>query len=95
MKTFFLPIFLFFIALVTANNNGVGLTPAMGSYIYIQKIKELLKYRKKKKGYNTWNDFRCNINAADIKQAADAIVAQGLDKVGYKYVNMDDCIFSF
>jgi len=66
-----LPIFLFFIALVTANNNGVGLTPAMG--------------------YNTWNDFRCNINAADIKQAADAIVAQGLDKVGYKYVNMDDC----
>lgn len=42
-------------------------------------------------GYNTWNDFRCDISAADIKGAADAIVRQGLDKLGYEYVNMDDC----
>jgi len=42
-------------------------------------------------GYNTWNDFRCNINAQDIMSAADAIVKQGLDKVGFKYVNIDDC----
>jgi len=42
-------------------------------------------------GYNTWNDFRCNINAQDIKDAADAIVRQGLDKLGYVYVNIDDC----
>jgi len=42
-------------------------------------------------GYNTWNDFRCNINAQDIKDAADAIVKQGLSKLGYVYVNIDDC----
>jgi len=42
-------------------------------------------------GYNTWNDFRCDISAQDIKDAADAIVRQGLDKVGFVYVNMDDC----
>jgi len=42
-------------------------------------------------GYNTWNDFRCSITARDIMAAADAIVRQGLDKVGYVYVNMDDC----
>jgi len=42
-------------------------------------------------GYNTWNDFRCDINAQDIRNAADAIVRQGLDKLGYHYVNMDDC----
>lgn len=42
-------------------------------------------------GYNTWNDFRCNITAQDIMDAADAIVRQGLDKLGYHYVNMDDC----
>jgi len=42
-------------------------------------------------GYNTWNDFRCNINAADIIASADAIVRQGLDKLGFIYVNIDDC----
>jgi len=42
-------------------------------------------------GYNTWDDFRCNITAQDIMSAADAIVRQGLNKVGYQYVNMDDC----
>jgi len=26
-----------------------------------------------------------------IKSIADAIVDEGLDKLGYKYVNMDDC----
>jgi alpha-galactosidase len=26
-----------------------------------------------------------------VKSIADAIVSQGLDKLGYKYVNLDDC----
>jgi len=42
-------------------------------------------------GYNTWNDFRCNINQADILSSADAMVSQGLNKLGYVYVNIDDC----
>jgi len=42
-------------------------------------------------GYNTWNDYRCNINANDIMVSVDAIVSQGLDKLGYIYVNIDDC----
>jgi hypothetical protein len=29
--------------------------------------------------------------AHEIKSVADAIVEQGLDKLGYQYVNMDDC----
>jgi len=70
MKTALLLI-LSFVIFCYANNNGVGLTPAMG--------------------YNTWNDFRCNINAQNIQDAADAIVKQGLNKVGYEYVNIDDC----
>lgn len=28
---------------------------------------------------------------AEIRSIADAIVAEGLDKLGYEYVNMDDC----
>jgi alpha-galactosidase len=43
-------------------------------------------------GYNTWNDFRCDgINAANIMAVADKMVELGLDKVGYEYVNIDDC----
>jgi len=42
-------------------------------------------------GYNTWNDFRCNISENDIIEAAQAIVRQKLNLVGYEYVNMDDC----
>ena len=42
-------------------------------------------------GWNSWNKFGCNINENLIKQTADKIVEMGLDKLGYKYVNIDDC----
>lgn len=42
-------------------------------------------------GWNSWNHFYCNINETNIKQAADELVSTGLAKLGYKYVNIDDC----
>ncbi len=42
-------------------------------------------------GWNSWNKFGCNITEALIKQTADKIVELGLDKLGYRYVNLDDC----
>jgi len=42
-------------------------------------------------GYNTWNDFQCVVNSQNIMDAADAVVRQGLNKVGYTFVNLDDC----
>jgi len=43
-------------------------------------------------GYSTWNDYGCDgITAENIKSIADAMVAFGLDKLGYTYVNIDDC----
>lgn len=43
-------------------------------------------------GYNTWNDVECDGNTdANIRNVADAFVAYGLDKIGYQYVNLDDC----
>ena len=42
-------------------------------------------------GWNTWNKYGCNINLDIIKTNADKIVALGLDKIGYVYVNIDDC----
>ncbi|KAD3641939.1 hypothetical protein R6Q59_004544 [Mikania micrantha] len=42
-------------------------------------------------GWNSWNHFSCNINETVIRETADALVSTGLAKLGYKYVNIDDC----
>ncbi len=42
-------------------------------------------------GWNSWNHFGCAVTEGDIKAAADQLVANGLDKLGYDYVNVDDC----
>lgn len=42
-------------------------------------------------GWNSWNKFACDVNEDVIKQTADAIISLGLDKLGYVYVNIDDC----
>ena len=46
---------------------------------------------KPQMGWNSWNYFARTVNQTVIKQAADAIIAHGLDKLGYVYVNVDDC----
>jgi alpha-galactosidase len=42
-------------------------------------------------GWNSWNRFGCDINESLIRGVADAIVANNLDDLGYRYVNIDDC----
>ena len=42
-------------------------------------------------GWNTWNKFACDIDEKLIKQTVDQLIEMGLDKVGYNYVNLDDC----
>jgi hypothetical protein len=42
-------------------------------------------------GWNSWNHFGCNIDENIIRGTADAMVSTGLSKVGYEYVNIDDC----
>ncbi|CAK9325725.1 unnamed protein product [Citrullus colocynthis] len=42
-------------------------------------------------GWNSWNHFACNINEKMIRETADALVSTGLSKLGYEYVNIDDC----
>ena len=44
-------------------------------------------------GWSSWNTFALNINDEIIKSQADAMVAQGLSKVGFKYINIDDGFF--
>ncbi|MGA8113803.1 MAG: NEW3 domain-containing protein [Actinocatenispora sp.] len=44
-------------------------------------------------GFNDWAGFECNqdMNEQLFVDTADEIVAHGLDKLGYTYVNIDDC----
>jgi alpha-galactosidase len=42
-------------------------------------------------GWNSWNKFACNVSESLIRQTADKIIDLGLDKLGYEYVNIDDC----
>src|ERR1700709_977921 len=42
-------------------------------------------------GWNSWNNYGCNVNETVILNVANAIVSTGLKDVGYHYVNIDDC----
>ncbi len=42
-------------------------------------------------GWNSWNHYGCDINEQVIKSNAQRILDLGLDRFGYKYVNIDDC----
>lgn len=41
-------------------------------------------------GWNSWNHFGAKVSAADVRAAADAMVASGMKDAGYVYVNIDD-----
>lgn len=44
-------------------------------------------------GWSSWNTYRVHINEELICRQADAMVEKGLDKLGYKYINIDDGFF--
>ncbi|WP_183567751.1 glycoside hydrolase family 27 protein [Mucilaginibacter sp. SP1R1] len=44
-------------------------------------------------GWASWNNYRIDINENLIKKQADALVATGLAKAGYKFLNIDDGYF--
>ena len=41
-------------------------------------------------GWNSWNHFARKVTDADVRAAADALVASGMRDAGYVYVNIDD-----
>ena len=41
-------------------------------------------------GWSSWNTYELEINDALIRCQADAMVANGLDSVGYNHINIDD-----
>lgn len=41
-------------------------------------------------GWNSWNKFGGRVDDAAVRGMADAMVASGMSKVGYNYINIDD-----
>lgn len=46
---------------------------------------------KPQMGWNSWNNFGCEISADLIKNTTDQFIALNLSSHGYKYINVDDC----
>jgi len=42
-------------------------------------------------GWNSWNNFGCNVDEKLIRETADAMVSSGMKNAGYEYVIIDDC----
>jgi len=43
-------------------------------------------------GWNSWNHFRCpGLNEGVVKTTTNLFISTGLSKVGYSYINLDDC----
>jgi len=41
-------------------------------------------------GWNSWNKFAGRVDDVTIRKMADAVVASGMSKAGYVYINIDD-----
>lgn len=42
-------------------------------------------------GYNSWYDVGCALSENKMMQVANRMIELGLDKLGYRYLNLDDC----
>ena len=45
-------------------------------------------------GWDDWNSVGCNVNETLVQQEANAIAANGMAALGYRYVVVDDCWFN-
>lgn len=42
-------------------------------------------------GWNSWNNFACDVDENLIRETAEAMVSSGMKDAGYIYINIDDC----
>uniref|UniRef100_A0A8H7N278 Alpha-galactosidase n=1 Tax=Bionectria ochroleuca TaxID=29856 RepID=A0A8H7N278_BIOOC len=42
-------------------------------------------------GWNSWNEYACDINEGVFLETGELMVSLGLRDLGYEYVNIDDC----
>jgi alpha-galactosidase len=54
-----------------------------------QKFEQLAKTPPM--GWNSWNKFGCDVSEKLVMEAADQMVASGMQDAGYQYIVIDDC----
>ena len=42
-------------------------------------------------GWNSWNSYGCSVSSEKIKKTVKNLKDGGYDKLGYKYIIIDDC----
>lgn len=57
--------------------------------VFSQKFENLAKTPPM--GWNSWNEFGCQVDEKLIRETADAIISSGMKDAGYEYVVIDDC----
>lgn len=62
----------------------------MSSLVYQGAIAQKRNFLPPTMGWSSWNTFGIGINEKVIYGQADEMVKLGLDKAGYKYINIDD-----
>ena len=72
----------FFLLLLSAVMPSLAQTAPMTSDITLAATPPM--------GWNSWNHFSNTVTDADVRAAADALVATGMRDAGYVYVNIDD-----
>ncbi|GAA5196408.1 hypothetical protein GCM10023322_65280 [Rugosimonospora acidiphila] len=85
------------VAILTAGAGLAGIAPAAQAAPAATPVNTAPSYNglalTPPMGFNDWAGFECNsdMNETLFTKTADAIVNLGLDKLGYDYVNIDDC----
>ena len=67
----------------------VGIFLVFAQVIFGQKFENLALTPPM--GWNSWNNFGCNVSEQMIREMADAMVETGMRDAGYIYINIDDC----
>ena len=61
----------------------------LGTFIFAQEFDSLAQTPPM--GWNSWNNFGCDVDEELIKEMADAMVESGMKEAGYEYIVIDDC----
>jgi hypothetical protein len=81
-----------------AKSLPIPLIPPHGCVVYRLSVKKsnMLDHenglaRVPPMGWNSWNKFGCKVNEQVIRDAVHVLAYSGLQQLGYRYVNIDDC----
>ena len=78
---------------VAALDNGAGAMPALGCVLVLRLPPPVSPVPYLNAAcldrWSSWNAFENDINEAIILETADALIATGLSKLGFKYINID------